>query len=100
MYLCLGAEAAADLGKALRDSGDDRDVVAAIREAVAQKPKGHAFGSSEARAPRASARPISLTGGWAPDPPPRLTAEARQSTAAMTSDALITAGKAARFTFS
>ena len=30
---------------------------------VARKPKGHAFGSSEARTPRASARPISLTGG-------------------------------------
>jgi cyclic pyranopterin phosphate synthase len=63
MVLCLGAEAAVDLGKVLRESDDDRDVEIAIREAVAQKPKGHAFGSSEARAPRASARPISLTGG-------------------------------------
>jgi cyclic pyranopterin phosphate synthase len=63
MYLCLGNETAADLGKALRDSDDDRDVAAAIREAVARKPKGHAFGSSAARAPRASGRPISLTGG-------------------------------------
>jgi cyclic pyranopterin phosphate synthase len=63
MVLCLGREAAVDLGKVLRESDDDRDVAAAIRQAVAQKPKGHAFGSSEARAPRASARPISLTGG-------------------------------------
>jgi len=63
MYLCLGAEAAVDLGKVLRDSGDDRDVGAAIRDAAARKPRGHAFGSSEARAPRASTRPISLTGG-------------------------------------
>jgi len=36
---------------------------AAIREAVALKPKGHAFGSSEARAPRGGARSISVTGG-------------------------------------
>ncbi len=63
MVLCLGREAAVDLGGVLRRCDDDRDVAAAIRQAVAQKPKGHAFGSSEARAPRASARPISLTGG-------------------------------------
>jgi cyclic pyranopterin phosphate synthase len=63
MVLCLGDEAAVDLGKILRESGDDRVVEAAIREAVARKPKGHAFGSSEARASRASVRPISLTGG-------------------------------------
>ncbi len=63
MYLCLGDEAAVDLGKVLRQSDDDAEVATAIRQAVAQKPKGHAFGSSEARAPRASARPISLTGG-------------------------------------
>jgi cyclic pyranopterin phosphate synthase len=63
MYLCLGAEAAVDLGAVLRQSDGDREVATAIREAVAQKPKGHAFGSSEARAPRASTRPISLTGG-------------------------------------
>jgi len=63
MYLCLGNEAAVDLGKILRASDDDRDIAAVIREAVALKPKGHAFGSSEARGPCASARPISLTGG-------------------------------------
>jgi cyclic pyranopterin phosphate synthase len=63
MYLCLGNEGAVDLGKVLRESGDDHAVAAAIRQGVAQKPKGHAFGSNEARGPRASARPISLTGG-------------------------------------
>jgi cyclic pyranopterin phosphate synthase len=63
MYLCLGNEGAVDLGKALRESDDDRDVVAVIRSGVARKPKGHAFGSSEARTPRASDRSISLTGG-------------------------------------
>ena len=63
MVLCLGNEAAVDLSKIRRQSDDDRDVAAAIRQAAAQKPKGHAFGSSEARTPRAPARPISLTGG-------------------------------------
>jgi cyclic pyranopterin phosphate synthase len=63
MYLCLGNEGAVELGKALRESDDDRDVAAVIREGVARKPKSHAFGSSEARTPRASGRPISLTGG-------------------------------------
>jgi len=63
MYLCLGAEGAVELGTALRESDDDRDVAAVIRAGVMRKPRGHAFGSSEARAPRASARPISLTGG-------------------------------------
>jgi GTP 3',8-cyclase len=63
MYLCLGAEGAVDLGKALRASDDDGEVAAAIRDGVARKPKGHAFGSSAARTPHGSARPISLTGG-------------------------------------
>ena len=63
MYLCLGNEAAVDLGEILRESDDDAEVAAAIRDAVALKPKGHAFGSSEARAPRAAARSISVTGG-------------------------------------
>jgi GTP 3',8-cyclase len=63
MYLCLGAEGAVDLGKALRASADDREVVAVIRQGVARKPQGHAFGSSESRTPRASNRSISLTGG-------------------------------------
>jgi cyclic pyranopterin phosphate synthase len=63
MYLCLGNEAAVDLGKVLRESGEDHDVAAAIREAVALKPKGHAFGAREAGAPRGAARSISVTGG-------------------------------------
>jgi cyclic pyranopterin phosphate synthase len=63
MYLCLGNEGAVDLGRALRESDDDRDVAAVIRDGVASKPKSHAFGSSEARTPGASDRPISLTGG-------------------------------------
>jgi cyclic pyranopterin phosphate synthase len=63
MYLCLGAETAVDLGGVLRRSDDDGEVANAIREAVARKPKGHAFGSGVAATLRACARPISLTGG-------------------------------------
>jgi len=63
MYLCLGAEAAVDLGKILRERDDDGEVAAAIREAVALKPKGHAFGARECGASRGAARSISVTGG-------------------------------------
>jgi len=63
MYLCLGNEAAVDLGKILRESDDDAQVAAAIREAVALKPKGHAFGARERGASRGDARSISVTGG-------------------------------------
>ena len=41
-------EAAADLDKVLRESEDDAEVAEAIREAVALKPKGHAFGARKA----------------------------------------------------
>jgi cyclic pyranopterin phosphate synthase len=63
MYLCLGNEAAVDLGKILRESDDDAEVAAAIHEAVALKPKGHAFGARARGAPRGAARSISVTGG-------------------------------------
>ncbi len=63
MYLCLGQEAAVDLGAVLRASGDDAEVAAAIREAVALKPKGHAFAARAVGAARGPARSISLTGG-------------------------------------
>jgi GTP 3',8-cyclase len=63
MYLCLGQEAAVDLGELLRASDDDRVVAAAIRAAVAAKPKGHSFGASESGTRRSAARSISVTGG-------------------------------------
>jgi len=63
MYLCLGHEAAVDLGKVLRASDDDAVVADAIRAAVALKPKGHAFSPREAGAPRGAVRSISVTGG-------------------------------------
>jgi GTP 3',8-cyclase len=63
MYLCLGQEAAVDLGEILRASEDDRVVAAAIRAAVAAKPKGHSFGVPESATRRGAARSISVTGG-------------------------------------
>jgi cyclic pyranopterin phosphate synthase len=63
MYLCLGHEAAVDLGKVLRASDDDAVVADAIRAAVALKPKAHAFSPREAGAPRGAVRSISVTGG-------------------------------------
>jgi cyclic pyranopterin phosphate synthase len=63
MYLCLGHETAVELGKVLRASDDDAEVAETIREAVALKPKGHAFGAREGGAPRRAARSISVTGG-------------------------------------
>jgi len=63
MYLCLGQETAVDLGAALRAGQDDRVVAAAIRAAVAAKPKGHSFGVLESGTRPGAARPISVTGG-------------------------------------
>jgi cyclic pyranopterin phosphate synthase len=63
MYLCLGQDAAVDLGELLRASQDDGVVAAAIRAAVAAKPKGHSFGAPESGARRKAPRSISVTGG-------------------------------------
>jgi len=44
LYMCLGQEDRADLRSALRDHpDDDAPLVAAIREAITHKPKGHDF---------------------------------------------------------
>ena len=43
LYMCLGQEDAADLRAPLRASDDDAVLDAAIREAIARKPKGHDF---------------------------------------------------------
>ena len=43
LYMCLGQEDAADLRTPLRQSEGDEAVEAAIREAIARKPKGHDF---------------------------------------------------------
>ena len=43
LYMCLGQEDAADLREPLRRSETDEPLVAAIRAAIARKPKGHDF---------------------------------------------------------
>ena len=63
LYMCLGQEDAADLRGPLRASESNEPVVAAIREAIARKPKGHDF-KYERRGQRpAVSRHMSVTGG-------------------------------------
>ena len=64
LYMCLGQDDAADLRAPLRDHpGDDTVLVAAIREAITRKPKGHDFKIERRGAAPAVARPMSATGG-------------------------------------
>jgi cyclic pyranopterin phosphate synthase len=62
LYMCLGQEDAADLREPLRRSESDEPLVAAIRAAIARKPKGHDFVIARA-APPAVQRHMSSTGG-------------------------------------
>ncbi len=62
LYMCLGQEDAADLREPLRRSQSDGLLVAAIRAAIARKPKGHDFIVARAAAP-ATKRHMSATGG-------------------------------------
>jgi cyclic pyranopterin phosphate synthase len=61
LYMCLGQEDAADLRSPLRQSEGDEALNAAIRSAIARKPKGHDFMIDRAGA--AVARHMSVTGG-------------------------------------
>jgi cyclic pyranopterin phosphate synthase len=61
LHTCLGQEDATDLRAVLRAGGTDADLVAAIREGIAGKPKGHDF--EIARRQPAVARHMSTTGG-------------------------------------
>lgn len=63
LYMCLGQEDAADLRKPLRASEGDEALVAAIREAITRKPKGHDFVIDRRAAKPALARHMSTTGG-------------------------------------
>ncbi len=64
LFLCLGQEDHADLRAVLRDyPGDDAPLKAAIREAIARKPKGHDFMLPVRGAAPAASRPMSMTGG-------------------------------------
>jgi cyclic pyranopterin phosphate synthase len=62
LYMCLGQEDAADLREPLRRSESDAPLLAAIRAAIARKPKGHDFVIARA-APPATHRHMNATGG-------------------------------------
>jgi GTP 3',8-cyclase len=62
LYMCLGQEDAADLREPLRRSQSDAPLLAAIRAAIARKPKGHDFVIARA-APPATHRHMNATGG-------------------------------------
>src|SRR5579875_2797158 len=63
LFMCLGQEDAADLRAVLRSGADDAELEAAIREAIARKPKGHDFIIDRRRDRPAVARHMSVTGG-------------------------------------
>ncbi|MDO5658933.1 MAG: GTP 3',8-cyclase MoaA [Paracoccus sp. (in: a-proteobacteria)] len=64
IFMCLGQEDRADLRKPLRDSpGDDAPLRAAIRAAIAAKPKGHDFDYSRQQISGQMTRHMSHTGG-------------------------------------
>ncbi|MCC7272329.1 MAG: GTP 3',8-cyclase MoaA [Alphaproteobacteria bacterium] len=63
LYMCLGQEDAADLRAPLRASSDDRALDAAIRAAIARKPRGHDFVIDRRRQRSAVSRHMSVTGG-------------------------------------
>lgn len=63
LYMCLGQDDAADLRAPLRASDDDAVLEAAVREAIARKPKGHDFIIDRRHQGPAVARHMSVTGG-------------------------------------
>jgi cyclic pyranopterin phosphate synthase len=63
LFMCLGQQDAADLRAPLRASDDDEPLVAAIREAIGRKPKGHDFVINRRRLAPAVPRHMSVTGG-------------------------------------
>jgi cyclic pyranopterin phosphate synthase len=63
LYMCLGQNDAADLRAVLRAGADDAALEAAIRAAIARKPKGHDFVIDRRQGAAAVERPMSLTGG-------------------------------------
>ncbi|MEZ5754717.1 MAG: GTP 3',8-cyclase MoaA [Paracoccaceae bacterium] len=63
LYMCLGQEDMADLRAPLRANPDDAALEAAIRAAIARKPKGHDFDYSRAGVQGMMSRHMSHTGG-------------------------------------
>ncbi len=63
LYMCLGQEDAADLRTPLRASEGNDLLIAAIRDAIARKPKGHDFIIDRRHHRPAVNRHMSVTGG-------------------------------------
>ena len=64
LFMCLGQDDSADLRAPMRaHPGDDGALIAAIREALTRKPKGHDFKIERRGAAPAVTRPMSATGG-------------------------------------
>ncbi|MDO5641811.1 MAG: GTP 3',8-cyclase MoaA [Paracoccus sp. (in: a-proteobacteria)] len=63
LFMCLGQEDRADLRTPLRASPDDTALDAAIRAAIARKPRGHDFDYSRQSVAGQMSRPMSHTGG-------------------------------------
>ncbi len=63
LYMCLGQDDHADLRTVLRSGASDDELDAAIRAAIARKPKGHDFIIDRRHNEPALARHMSVTGG-------------------------------------
>ena len=63
LYQCLGHEDHVDLRTALIEHKDDKALVAAIRKAIAAKPKGHDFAERRSCGTPNARRDMSVTGG-------------------------------------
>ena len=63
LYMCLGQEDMADLRAPLRASPEEKQLEAAIRDAIAHKPKGHDFDYSRQETSGQVSRHMSHTGG-------------------------------------
>jgi cyclic pyranopterin phosphate synthase len=63
LYMCLGQDDQADLRAPMRAEAGDGALIAAIREALTRKPKGHDFKIERRGAAPAVARHMSTTGG-------------------------------------
>jgi GTP 3',8-cyclase len=63
LFMCLGQDDQADLRAVLRGGADDAALEAAIRAAIARKPKGHDFVIDRRQDRPAVARHMSVTGG-------------------------------------
>jgi cyclic pyranopterin phosphate synthase len=63
LFMCLGQEDMADLRTPLRAAPDDAPLIAAIRAAIARKPKGHDFDYSRQTVSGQVSRHMSHTGG-------------------------------------